>query len=110
MRSPTLLRDVERDDEVRRAFAHVDDEGALVVEGRDVGPELQEWFGEDAGLYRWVLRIPRDQVPELMTALDRPGDDPIDAVAAWVQEDDRAFEPFLDAHGVVHESWSQVDA
>lgn len=107
--STLQLNNIARGNQYRTAHAERHDDGALVVEGCDVGPEVRDWFGPDASRYTWGVRVPPDQVPALLEALGRPGQDPVEAVAEWFTDETRAFEPFLDAHGVVHESWSRVD-
>lgn len=109
MSTTAELRHIARDNEHRTAHAHREHDGALVVEGCDVGPEIRDWFGPDTTRYEWGVRVPANQIPALMAALDRSGHDPVEAVAEWFTGETRAFEPFLDAHGVVHESWSRVD-
>lgn len=93
----------------RTAHAVRQDDGALVVEGRDVGPQIRDWFGPEAVHYEWGVRVPAERLPDLLAALGRPDGDPVEAVADWFTGETRAFEPFLDAHGVVHESWSRVE-
>lgn len=102
------LHNIAQGNEHRTAHAERQDDGALVVEGCDTGPEVRNWFGPDASRYEWGVRVPPDQIPALMAALDRAGQDPVEAVAEWFTGETRAFEPFLDAHDVVHESWSRV--
>lgn len=109
MSSTAELHHIARGNEYRTAHAFREADGAVVVEGCDVGPQIREWYGPETSRYEWGVRVPADQIPALMAALDRSGRDPIDAVAEWFTDETRAFEPFLDAHGVVHESWSRVD-
>lgn len=101
-------RNIAQGNDARDAHVRYEADGALTVEGRDHGRPVQDVFGPDARVYEWTIRVPADQIPALMEALDRPGDDPLEAVADWFGEETRAFEPYLDTHGVVHESWSLV--
>lgn len=99
-------RNIANGNDARDAHVRREADGALIVEGRDHGPPVQDVFGPNVDVYEWTIRVPANQIRALMEALGRPGDDPLEAVAEWFRNETRAFEPYLDGHGVVHESWS----
>ena len=107
--STVELHNIATGNQHRTAHALRQDDGALVVEGRDMGPQIRDWFGPATTRYDWGVRVPEAHFPALLVALGRSGGDPLTAVADWFADETRAFEPFLDAHGVVHESWSRVE-
>lgn len=56
----------------RYLIATLNSEGALVIEGHDLGPKT-ELVSSD-GEYEWSRTILREHIPQLLILLDEPGD------------------------------------
>jgi hypothetical protein len=56
----------------RYLSATLNSEGALVIEGHDLGPKTE--FVSSDGEYEWSRTILREHIPQLLILLDEPGD------------------------------------
>jgi len=70
-----VLRDEREGHDSRHLWAYLDTEGALHIDGQDLGPNTG-LVGDD-GEYEWFQRIPAGKVPRLVAIL---GGDPADDV------------------------------
>jgi hypothetical protein len=56
----------------RHLSATLNTEGALVIEGHDLGPKTE--FVSSDGEYEWSRTILREHLPQLLILLDEPAD------------------------------------
>ncbi|MBW0114518.1 hypothetical protein [Pseudonocardia abyssalis] len=71
-----VLRAERDEDGVRHLAARLTAEGDLVVEGQDIGPGVEEFFGEGNTEYEWAHTVRVADLPLLVAALGgAPGDD-----------------------------------
>ena len=84
--------------------------GAIVIEGRDVGPGVERFWGEGNRRYEWETSIGPEAIPAMIAALGgAPGDDPLALLKARYDAGD-AIDPgiHLQNAGVPVEKWSSV--
>ncbi len=80
-RRVTLREDVWGPDR-RHLWAVVTASGDLVIEGQDLGPEVERLFGEGKIEYEWTVRVRAPDVPGAVVALSgAPGDDVLGLLA-----------------------------
>lgn len=109
-----MTREVVLVDEVRGAdrrhvSARIDDQGRLVVEGQDLGPQVSEFWGDDITESEWSWTIARDDLSTLAKALQTDSDGLLRALAERFSGAALAgLQPFFDAAGVRVESWSRL--
>jgi hypothetical protein len=66
-------------------------DGTIQIVGYDAGPGVERAWGPGLSSYDWTWTIKPDHVPALIAALGgKPGDDPIELIAAWSAANDRA--------------------
>ena len=59
-------------------------DGAILIEGQDLGPGVERIFGAGLTEYEWTWTIEPDAVPAAIAALEGiEGDDPLRLLAAW---------------------------
>jgi hypothetical protein len=84
-----VLRDQHDDDGTRRLEAEWRMGGAIVIEGRDVGPGVEQFWGEGNRRYEWEWAIDAEAIPAMIAALGgAPGDDPLALLKAWYDAGD----------------------
>jgi hypothetical protein len=93
----------------RSVDAELGDDGRLVIDGQDLGPQVQV-FGPDFREYEWAWTIAPEQLPRVIEVLGGgPGDDPLELLIAWSKgrkgEDPG---PFLRDGGVELAFWSRL--
>jgi hypothetical protein len=56
----------------RHLWAHVDSNGDLVIAGQDLGPSVEQFFGEQE--YEWAHTIKKQHIPQFLELLNQdPG-------------------------------------
>lgn len=85
-------------------------DGAIVIEGQDLGPGVERVFGEGLTEYEWAWHVQASAVPALIAALGgTEGDDPLVLLAAWCEANGgRDPGSRLREAGVSVEFWSRV--
>ena len=84
-------------------------EGSLRLEGHDLGPMVQQFFGHSE--YEFVRGVSAPGVARLRTALGLGTDDDlIAALAAEFQGEggSNRLEKFLETHGIESEFWNRI--
>ena len=84
--------------------------GDLLIEGQDLGPTVEAFWGPGNTEYEWGMAIKATDFAVLTKALDGdPGEDVLALLARRFREDpDIASKSHLDASGVPIEFWSRV--
>lgn len=103
------LREEHSEDSAYFLRARLREDGALVLEGQDLGATPEEFWGSRE--YEWEITVGPQAVPRLVTALGgTPGEnDPLELLAARFQEDQRyGTRAFLEEAGVPFDFWSRV--
>jgi hypothetical protein len=102
-----VLRDEREGRDRRHLSATLRDDGALVIEGQDLGPAVEAHFGPDNFEYEWVWTIEGDALARLRAALGT--DDVLTALHARFSGDAAAgLSGYLTEHGVNYDAWSRV--
>ena len=102
------LRDTHDEGGSRHLSASLKDDGTLLIEGQDIGPGVEEFFGSGLTEYEWawLIRPPGVKTLKLALACD---DDVLTALRDRFSGDTAAdLQPFLDDNGVRYEPWSRV--
>ena len=87
--------------------AMLSDDGALTIEGQDLGDGVEQFFGVGNREYEWVWTMTSNDVAQLRAALE--AEDVLVALAERFSNDAAAELPtFLASHGIPYESWSRV--
>ncbi|MFZ2362403.1 MAG: hypothetical protein WA040_23895 [Anaerolineae bacterium] len=101
------LRDTRDEDGTRHLSARLKGDGALLIEGQDLGPGVERFFGPGLTEYEWVWTIRPSGVRTLKLAL--AADDVLAALRDRFSGDAAAnLQTFLDDNGVPYEPWSRV--
>ena len=104
-----VLRDQHDDDGTRHLEAEWRMGGAIVIEGRDVGPGVERFWGEGDHVRLGVVDR-AEAIPAMIAALGgTPGDDPLALLKAWYDAGD-GRDPGIHLYeaGVPMEKWSSV--
>ncbi len=111
MKTATItLRDEHSGRDSRLLWARLTADGDLVIEGHDVGPGVEGFWGDGLLEYEWILTVRASNVPRLIAAFGgRDGDPVLPLLSARFAADDQcASKQFLDDQGVPLEFWSRV--
>ena len=84
-------------------------EGELVIAGQDLGPGVEQVFGEGLIEYEYALTVAAADVPALAAALGATGGDVLAALQATFGRG-QVIGPaaLLDEHDIPYEFWSRV--
>lgn len=112
-RSPTgnvVLRDESDERGTRFLGASLRADGAVVIEGHDLGRGVEGFFGSGLTEYEWAWTISAEDVPRLRTALGGKRDaDVLDLLAArFAAPNAGNLTSFLKEHDVSYAVWSRV--
>jgi hypothetical protein len=104
------LREERSGRDVRRLWASVTAAGDLLIEGQDLGPGVEAFWGEGQSEYEWCLTVRAANLPALLKALGgQPGDSVLQLLSARFTEDEQCASPrFLQQHDVKHEFWNRA--
>jgi hypothetical protein len=102
------LRDTRDEGGSRHLSASLKGDGTLLIEGQDLGPGVEGFFGPGQTEYEWAWTIRPTGVRTLKLALACDGD-VLSALRDRFSGDAAAdLQPFLDDNGVPYEPWSRV--
>jgi len=105
-----VLRD-ERDGQERRSLvAYVNPDNGLTIDGQDLGPSVEQWFGEGIREYEWMRTVDADEVPRLVELLGGPpGANVLDALEAWLPSHAATdLEKLIDEHELRGTVWRRT--
>jgi len=101
------LRDARDEDGSRQLGASLKGDGALLIEGQDIGPGVERFFGPGLTEYEWAWIIQPSGVRALKLALAR--DDVLAALSERFSGDAAAdLQRFLEDNDIPYEPWSRV--
>jgi hypothetical protein len=101
------LRESRDKDGRRQLSASLQGDGALLIEGQDIGPGVERFFGPGLTEYEWAWIIRPSGVKALKLALARG--DVLTALRERFSGDAAAdLQPFLEDNGIPYEPWSRV--
>lgn len=101
----TTTRD---DDGVMARWVTRHEDGRLSIEGQDLGPGVERWFGPGNREYEFSRTLSADAVRELQRQLDMiDGPDFLQQLRARF-ESTHELEKFVAEHGIESEFWSRV--
>jgi hypothetical protein len=102
------LRDSRDAGGSRHLSATLKNDGSLLIEGQDIGPSGERFFGPGLTEYEWAWLIRPSGVTVLKLALGG-GDDVLVALRERFAGDAAVgLQAFLQENGVVYEPWSRV--
>ena len=102
------LRDTRDEDGSRQLSASLKGDGALLIEGQDIGPGVERFFGPGLTEYEWAWIIQPPGVGMLKLAL-ACGNDILAALKDRFSGDAAAdLQRFLEDNGIPYEPWSRV--
>ncbi len=111
MPSKTItLRQEHSEKDTWSLCATVEENGDLIIEGQDLGPSVERFWGAGLTEYEWDIKVRAAHIPELIAALGgKEGDDVLSLLAARYNEDDRyASRNFLEQRRVPFEFSNRV--
>lgn len=103
------LRHERSGHDVRSLWVCSTSDGGLSIEGQDLGPEVERYWGSSE--YEWVIVIAPEHVAGYVRRLggDPERDDPLTVVERRYREDSGCVtKSFLDEEGIPCEFWSRV--
>jgi hypothetical protein len=101
------LRDARDEDGRRQLSASLKGDGTLLIEGQDLGPGVERFFGPGQTEYEWAWIIQPPGVRALQLAL--ASDDVLAALRDRFSGDAAAgLQRFLEDNGIPYEPWSRV--
>ena len=105
-----VLRKERSGADVRYLGARLEEDGSLRIEGQDLGPAVESFWGPGQSEYEWDISGSAADVPAFVLALGgAEGDDVLDVLASRFAEDQMcATKVFLDEHGIPNDSWTRV--
>lgn len=105
-----VLQKERRAADSRNLWASLGENGDLIIEGQDLGPEVERFWGAGMSEYEWAITVRSAKVPRLVSALGgEEGDDVLTLLADRYRENPRsATQTFLDEQGIPNEVWSRV--
>ena len=105
-----VLREEHSGNDSRYLRAHLTEKGDLSIEGHDLGPSVEKFWGGGLDEYEWDITVRAADFPRLIAALGGTGrDDVLSLLAARCSESERyASRGFLEQQGIPIEFWSGV--
>ena len=101
-----LLRSVNEGSDTRHLEASLNEDGDLMIEGRDYGDGVEEFFG--CREYEWVWTIRSADLAALLNALGTKTDILFALQERFSGERAADLKPFLDEHKIPHDVWSRA--
>ena len=106
---PVVLRDEKTATDRRWLAARVREDGALIIEGQDLGDGVEAVFGDGIREYEWVTEVSAEDVPKLIAALGgSPGDDILDVIRSTCVAEPILLERTLPAAGITPRRWNRM--
>ena len=105
-----VLRDETDGRDRRSLLAYTAPNGDFVLDGQDLGPAVEQWFGDGLREYEWTRTVAASDVPRLVELLDSSPDTDVQlALEAWLRSHPAAdLEKLIEAGGVSSTFWSRV--
>ena len=96
--------------DVRSLWAVITESGDLRIEGQDLGPEVERFFGGGNTEYEWDVLVRAPNVAQAVVALGgAPGDDVLTLLSQrYSGREAFCIEERLKASGVPTEFWSRI--
>ncbi len=101
-----VLRNTRDAQGTRYLEASINAEGDLVIEGQDIGPGVEEFFGVSE--YEWAWTISARDCDELLDALGAKSDLLSALGERFAGEHAADIQPFLEAEGIRFEAWGRT--
>ncbi|MEE4637162.1 MAG: hypothetical protein V2J42_00290 [Wenzhouxiangella sp.] len=103
-----LLRDIQDEGGSRQLGVRLENDGSLLIEGRDLGPGVEKFFGQGIFEYEWALKLKPPGVMKLKLALACQ-DNLLDALKdRFSGEASAELQNFLDSNAIQYEFWSRA--
>ena len=99
----TVLRDERDGGRLRFLSAEIQQNGDLIFEGQDLGPDVEAFFGSSE--YEWQWTIKAEHMPILQKALGDGGDIINMLETRFSNEKSAGVLSFLEEHNIPFESW-----
>jgi hypothetical protein len=105
-----VLRDQHDEEQHRSLWAFLEPNGNFVIDGQDLGPSVEGFFGKGIREYEWKRTVLAAEVPRLLELLGaRAGTDPLEALEAWLRAHDPSrLERLIEAHDFTRIFWSRA--
>lgn len=104
--SSVILRNEKRENDSRYLAASYNTDGDLIIEGQDLGENVQSFFG--CIEYEWTWTIRATNLPSLKQALGN-SDNVLESLKTRFSNENAAgLITFLTDNKIVFESWSRI--
>ncbi len=105
----TLVR-TEDAEGMRYVGARLDAQGLLTIEGQDLGPGVEAFFGKGNTEYEYEVTVRAEDLPRLLEAIGAaPGTPVLDALAArFSGSEAHTLRTFLEARGLAGAGWTRI--
>jgi hypothetical protein len=108
-RRRVVLRDDKTPGDRRWLAANLGKDGALVVEGQDLGEGVEAAFGHGIREYEWTTEVSAEDIPRLVAALGgAQGAGILDVIRATCLADPSRLESTIRAAGITPRFWSRM--
>lgn len=90
--------------------ARLTEDGDLIIEGHDIGPSVQRFWGARFRECEWAILVRAANVPQLVAVLGgSKGDDVLSLLSSQYSDDERYLsKTFLDERAVLNEFWNRL--
>lgn len=104
-----MLRDEKTATDRRWLQASVREDGALIIEGQDLGDGVEAALGEGIREYEWVTEVSAEDVPKLVATLGgATSDDILDVIRATCVAEPILLERTVRAAGITPRRWNRM--
>ena len=108
MANRVTLRDTHDVGGRRRLTARLEEDGTLIIDGQDLGPGVERFFGPGMTEYEWAWTIRPQGVKTLKQALSCSDNVLVALRARFSGDAASGIQPFLNENGIPYEPWSRV--
>ncbi|MEO8702437.1 MAG: hypothetical protein ABI867_20505 [Kofleriaceae bacterium] len=110
MGNRVILRDHRTATDSRHLTATLEPDGALRIEGHDLGDGVEQALGAGIREYEWKTEVSAADIPRLVRALDPTRDDAniLDAIRATCVADPAKLEATIRSAGITPTFWSRM--
>lgn len=108
MNERVVLQHARDDQGIRHLEASLTASADLIIQGQDLGPGVERFFGQGLREYEYTITVRKADVPALLSALGAK-DDVLGALQRHFLNP-KSGDPrsFLDEHGIPHDFWSRI--